>query len=111
MKHFTSVRLNRPGIAGGCYTRRRHSTAVATGIVLDRREAAVTKREAEIEQKAEQLELSQATKSDASLRRRESAVESREAAATAELDRLRAMRKDLDERLGKIKSLTASLER
>jgi hypothetical protein len=92
-------------------TRRLHSTAAATNIVSDNRKTELDAREAEIEERANNLERSESTRSDAALRRRESAVESRENAAKAELDRLAAIRRDLETKLGKIKGLTATLER
>jgi chromosome segregation ATPase len=90
-------------------TRRLHSAAQATNIVSDNRKAALDVREAEIEQRANQLELSESTRADAALKRREAAVESRENAVKAELDRLAATRRDLETKLGKIKNLTSSL--
>ena len=92
-------------------TRRPNTTAQAEVIVLSNRKTALDAREAEIAQRAEQLELSEATRSDAALRRREAAVQSREEAATREADRLAALRADLEGRLGQIKNLTATLER
>jgi hypothetical protein len=92
-------------------TRRLHNTARATDIVSNNRAAALDAREAEIEDRASRLELSESTKSDASLRRREAMVESRENACKTESDRLAAMRRDLEGRLIKIKNLTNSLER
>jgi hypothetical protein len=92
-------------------TRRLHSTAQATNIVADNRTKALDAREAEIEQRASQLEQSESTRSDAALRRRESAVESRENAVKAESFRLAGMRTDLEAKLGKIRGLTATLEK
>jgi hypothetical protein len=92
-------------------TRRLHSTAQATNIVSENRKVALDAREAEFEQRAEQLEQSEARHSAASLQSRENAVEAKGEALKREADRLSAMRTDLEGRLAKIKGLTASLER
>lgn len=92
-------------------TRRLHSTAQATNIVSDNRKTALDAREAEIEQRTNQLELAESARSEAALRRRENAVQAREEAAAREAERLAAIRKDYEARLGKIKNLTATLER
>jgi cell division protein FtsB len=90
-------------------TLRLHQTAQATNIVADRRIAALDAREAEIEQRAEQLQRSEVTKSDEGLRRRESMVEAREKAARAEAESLAATRKELDAKLVKFRNFSSSL--
>ncbi len=90
-------------------TRRLLNTAKATNIVSENRKTALDAREAELDARAGQLEQSESTRSDAALRRRENLVEARENAAKAEADRLSAMRKDYEAKLGKIKNLTSSL--
>jgi hypothetical protein len=92
-------------------TRRLHSAAQATNIVSDNRKAALDAREAEIQQRAEQLELSESTRADAALRRREAACTAQEAANKRESERLAAMRADYEGRLAKIKNLTVTLEK
>src|SRR6476659_4505804 len=90
-------------------TKRLHGTATAINIVCDRRLAAIEAREVELDARAQQLEQSESTRSDAALRRRESAVEARENAAKAESERLAVARKDIEARLAKIKSFSSSL--
>jgi DNA repair exonuclease SbcCD ATPase subunit len=90
-------------------TRRLNTAAQATTIVLNNRKTALDAREAELAERAKNLELSEATRSDAALRRREAAVQTREAAATREADRLAAIRTDLETKLEKIKRLTTGL--
>jgi hypothetical protein len=92
-------------------TRRPHSTAQATNIVSDNRKAALDKREAELDERAKNLDLSEATKSDAALRGREAAVSAREEVNKREGERLAAMRRDLEGRLGKVRNLATTLER
>jgi hypothetical protein len=88
-------------------TLRLHQTAQATNIVADRRITALDAREAEIEQRADQLAQSESTRSDAALRRRESAVEAKEEALKREAERLATTRKELDARLAKRTALAS----
>jgi hypothetical protein len=90
-------------------TKRLHSTAVATNIVADRRIAALDAREAELEERADQLARSEVTKSDEGRRRRESMVEAREKATRAEAESLAATRKELDAKLVKFRNFSSSL--
>jgi hypothetical protein len=90
-------------------TRRLHGTARATEIVLENRKAALDKREEELEARSESISSTEAARSDSSLKRRELAVEARENSAKAEAERLAAMRRDLEGRLGQIKKMASSL--
>ena len=90
-------------------TRRANTTAQATEIVLNNRKTALDAREAEIAERAKNLELSEATRSDAALRRREAAVQTREAAATREAERLAAIKTDLEGKHAKVKDLVGAL--
>jgi hypothetical protein len=90
-------------------TRRLHSVAEATNIVSTNRKTALDAREAALDERAKNLELSEATRSDAALRRREAAVQAREEAATREADRLAAMRTDYEAKLDQIAKIKANL--
>jgi hypothetical protein len=85
-------------------TRRLHSTAAATNIVAERREAAAAKREEELDQRAQKLETVEARASAASMRAQQSAVEAAALANKREAERLAAMRTELDAGLAKIKN-------
>jgi hypothetical protein len=90
-------------------TRRLHTEAAATTIVLNNRKTALDAREAELDERAKSLEQVESKRSDAAMRRRENLVASREQAALLEADRLAAMRTDLETKLEKIKRLTTGL--
>jgi hypothetical protein len=90
-------------------TRRLNSSAQARNIVVGNREKELDAREAALDERAEQLSKSESTRSDAALRRREDAVFSRENINKVEAERLAAVRKDYEAKLGKIKNLTSSL--
>ena len=90
-------------------TRRLHTEAAATTIVLNNRKTALDAREAELAERAKNLELSEATRSDAALRRREAAVQTREAAVTREAERLAAIKTDLEGKHAKVKDLVGAL--
>jgi hypothetical protein len=90
-------------------TRRLHTEAAATTIVLNNRKTALDAREAELDERAKSLEQVESKRSDAAMRRRENLVASREQAALLEADRLAAMRTDLETRLEKIRNLAGSL--
>jgi hypothetical protein len=90
-------------------TRRLNSAAQALNIVSDNRKTALDAREAEIQQRAEQLELSEATRSDAALRRREAACTAQTEANKRETERLAAIRTDYEAKLAQIAKIKANL--
>jgi hypothetical protein len=90
-------------------TRRLNSAAQAANIVSDNRKKALDAREAEIAQRAEQLEQNSAKLSAASLQKRENLVAAREQAAVVEADRLAVMRADLEGKHASIKGLADTL--
>jgi uncharacterized phage infection (PIP) family protein YhgE len=86
-------------------TRRLHNTAQATNIVSDNRKKELDAREAEIEQSESRHSDAAVQKREAAVTRRENLVEARENAGKAEADRLAAMRKDYEAKLGKLKTV------
>ena len=92
-------------------TKRLHSTAVATNIVSDRQKATLEKLQAELDDRAQQIEQSEARHSAAELQRRERAADAQEEALKNEAARLSAMRRDLESQLAEIKTLTSRLAR
>jgi hypothetical protein len=90
-------------------TRRKHTAAEATTIVLNNRKTALDTREAEIEEKSRDLDEATAKRSDAALRRRENAVTVREEAATREAERLAVLRSEYESKLAKLKELAGAL--
>jgi hypothetical protein len=90
-------------------TRRLHSAAEATNIVSTNRKAALDAREADLDTRAQALELTEATRSHKALQRREAACLAREEAATREEKRLAAVKADLEGKHASIKSLADNL--
>jgi hypothetical protein len=90
-------------------TRRLHSAAEATNIVSTNRKAALDAREAELDTRAQALELTEATRSHKALQRREAAVQAREEAATREEKRLATVKTDLEGKHRSIKGLADTL--
>jgi hypothetical protein len=86
-------------------TRRLNTAAEAATIVLNNRKTALDTREAELDEKAKNLDLGSA----ASLKKREAAVLARERAGTLEAERLAAMRTDLETKHARIRDLSANL--
>ena len=86
-------------------TKRLHNTAQATNIVADNRVKAIEVREAELDQKAEQLQRSEATKSDASLSRREAAADAKENALARREAAVAKREADADASFAKIKTI------
>jgi hypothetical protein len=90
-------------------TRRLHSAAEATTIVLNNRKAALDTREGEIDTRAAALELTESTRSHKSLQRREAACLAREEAAAREEKRLATVKTDLHDKHEKIRRLTTDI--
>lgn len=90
-------------------TRRLHSTAQATEIVLNNRKTALDAREGELNAREERIETAERRQSDANLRSREATVEAGAEANKRERERLAADRADLESRLDKIKSFSTTL--
>jgi hypothetical protein len=90
-------------------TRRLNSAAQATTIVLNNRKTALDAREADLDTRAQALELTEGTRSHKALQRREAAVQAREEAAAREEKRLATVKTDLEGKLEKIKHLATGL--
>ena len=90
-------------------TRRLHTAAEATNIVSNKRKAALDQREADLDTRAQALELTEATRSHKALQHREAAVQAREDAVAREEKRLATVKSGLDEKHAKIKSLATGI--
>jgi hypothetical protein len=90
-------------------TRRLHTAAEATTIVLNNRKAALDAREAELDTRAQALELTEATRSHKALQHREAAVQAREDSVAREEKRLATVKSDLADKHAKIKHLATGL--
>jgi hypothetical protein len=90
-------------------TRRLHSAAEATNIVSSNRKTALDTREAELNTRAQALELTEGTRSHQALQRREAACQAREEALAREEKRLATVKTDLESKHASIKSLADNL--
>jgi hypothetical protein len=90
-------------------TRRLHSAAEALTIVLNKRKTALDTREAELNTRAQALELTEATRSHEALQRREAACQAREEAVTQEERRLATAKVDLESKQASIRGLADTL--
>jgi DNA repair exonuclease SbcCD ATPase subunit len=90
-------------------TRGTHSAAAAATIVANNRKTALDAREAEIEERAKNLDQNEAKLSAASLQRRENLVTSREQKVAREAERLAAIRTEYEGKLAKLKELAGAL--
>jgi chromosome segregation ATPase len=91
-------------------TRRQHSAAQATTIVLNNRKAALDARVTALDERQKTIESSEAARSDASLQRREAAAHAQEMANKRESERLAALRTDLQAKHDRIKNLAGTLD-
>jgi uncharacterized protein (DUF3084 family) len=90
-------------------TRRLHTAAEATNIVSNNRKTALDQREADLDTRAQALELTEATRSHKALQHREAAVQAREDAVAREEKRLATVKTDLADKHAKIKHLATGL--
>jgi len=90
-------------------TRRLHTSAEAANIVSNNRKTALDAREADLDTRAQALELTEGTRSHKALQRREAAVQAREEAVAREEKRLTALEADCKNRLDKIKNFAGNL--